>query len=164
MESEEKYSTESSTENEPPKKKQKTDEEPPKVEENQEKSEKPLNDKTNKEKTVKEPEKEKLAPRNIPHDRTPKYKGKEGVTITDLQGVINRFRLVGPKRFEIMKTTCVPATVKPKEDANPAVGKAGLQWWKKYFGDREKERENEELIKVFGESKSVDSLTCLTVR
>ena len=112
---------------------------------------------------MKESEKEMLKPRNIPHERAPKYQGKQGVTVTDLQGVINRFRLVGPKRFEIMKTTCVPSNVQPKENANQSEGeKSGLQWWKKYFGDKEKE--NAELNKVFGENQSVDSLTCLTVR
>ena len=87
------------------------------------------------------------------------------MTVTDLQGIINRFRLVGPKRLEILKTTCVPSSVIPnKSDLEAPATKEGLEWWKDYYSIASRQKQNETENKIFENCKMVQNLTSLTVR
>eukprot|EP00088_Acartia_fossae_P048508 TRINITY_DN5295_c0_g1_i12.p1 TRINITY_DN5295_c0_g1~~TRINITY_DN5295_c0_g1_i12.p1 ORF type:complete len:959 (+),score=235.08 TRINITY_DN5295_c0_g1_i12:40-2916(+) len=116
-------------------------------------------DKKKKGKVKKNIEKEKLAPRNVPIERAPKYACKNGVSITDLQGVINRFRLVGPKKVEILKTSCVPTSLKMKADKAKKKG----PWWAKLAQTEDYEAENSEQNERF-EQENLDSNFSLIVR
>ena len=73
---------------------------------------------------------EKMSTRNIPADRAPSYQGLEGTTITDFQGTVNRFRLVGPKSAEILRSVCEPADVESSELVSE---KKDLTWWRDYY-------------------------------
>ncbi len=73
---------------------------------------------------------EKMSTRNIPANRAPSYHGLEGTTITDFQGTVNRFRLVGPKSAEILRSVCVPADVESSELVSE---KKDLTWWRDYY-------------------------------
>jgi len=150
---------------EPPAKKLKIDE--PKhnsiTEESKEGDDQDINKKEGRnDKAKKDVEKEKLAPRNVPIERAPKYVGDDGVEITDLQGVINRFRLVGKENFEILKKVCVPASVTDCNVEEESF-KEDLHWWSKYYSDQQTVITNKTQNSDFEKNKVFQNLA-LTVR
>ncbi|XP_040572339.1 ribonucleases P/MRP protein subunit POP1 isoform X2 [Lepeophtheirus salmonis] len=64
----------------------------------------------------------KLAPRNIPFERTPKYIGPT-VCLNDLSYTINRYRIIGPHGDRIFKATLLPSSVETQENG----------WWSNFF-------------------------------
>lgn len=71
----------------------------------------------------------KLATRNVPFDRTPKYRSSTGtVTVTLLKDTINRFRLVGPESGAVLAAALRRTVLDAKSN--------GTKWW-------ETEREGE---------------------
>ena len=48
----------------------------------------------------------KLSTRNVPAERAPLFKGPQSTQIIDFQGTINRFTIVGPNRFKVLRSVC----------------------------------------------------------
>ena len=66
----------------------------------------------------------KLATRNVPFDRTPKYRSSTGaVTVTLLKDTLNRFRLVGPESGAVLASALRRTSLDAELD--------GTKWWKK---------------------------------
>ena len=66
----------------------------------------------------------KLATRNVPFDRAPKYRSSTGaVTVTLLQDTINRFRLVGPESGAVLAAALRRTALDTKSD--------GTKWWER---------------------------------
>ena len=76
---------------------------------------------------------DKISTRNVPADRAPAFHGAEGTVLIDFQGTINRFRLVGPKSGEILRSVCMPADVESDESMKSE--KKDLTWWKDYYSN-----------------------------
>ena len=73
----------------------------------------------------------KLAMKNVPFERTPKFSSpKTGVTVTMLKGTLNMFRLTGPQTQYVLRRTLQPTTVereKGEEEDGPD------KWWEEYY-------------------------------
>ena len=66
----------------------------------------------------------KLATRNVPFDRTPKYRSSTGaVTVTLLKDTLNRFRLVGPESGTVLAAALRRTSLDAESD--------GTKWWKR---------------------------------
>ena len=77
----------------------------------------------------------KLATKNVPAERAPSYLGVHGTRLTDFQGTVNRFTIVGPQRYAVLARVCVPAAIKPMNagQTQPQEGMEDLMWWKSYY-------------------------------
>jgi ribonuclease P/MRP protein subunit POP1 len=107
---------------------------------------------------------EKISPRNVPACRAPTYFGAHGIKIIDFQGTMNRFRLVGPKSADILRSVCVSANVEP---SLPPIEKAGLTWWKEFYSNPDNLagfKSQESAMERLGEKPGYQGNISLTVR
>ncbi|XP_064092330.1 ribonucleases P/MRP protein subunit POP1-like [Macrobrachium nipponense] len=84
----------------------------------------------------------KLALKNIPFDRTPKYLNSSGVSMTLLKDTLCRFRLTGPEAVSVLKAAFFPANVQVEnlEDNSIPDGECvgNISWCKDYYCDEDK--------------------------
>jgi len=78
----------------------------------------------------------KLSTRNVPAERAPLFKGPQSTQIIDFQGTINRFTIVGPNRFKVLRSVCVPACVESTQ-SSPSDDQEKLTWWKSFYSNPE---------------------------
>lgn len=79
----------------------------------------------------------KVAKKNIPFERTPKYNSPDSsVKMTLLKDTINRFRITGPQSYNVIKTALYPAdvTLREKDEANDQ------PWWHQYYSDEDQQK------------------------
>jgi hypothetical protein len=105
----------------------------------------------------------KLATRNVPFDKTPKYDCNDDVTITLLKDTLNRFRIVGPQSGAVLGLALAKTEV--------GSDSAGEKWWRtEYMSEEAKARfaaQCEALAAVAGLKPSempVGSVVAATVR
>lgn len=80
---------------------------------------------------------EKLATRNIPIERTPKYaSGNKSIMMTLLKDTLNRFRLLGPRSYTVLSSALLPASVVTEEkEIKMDLEESSSQWWRQHFGE-----------------------------
>lgn len=79
----------------------------------------------------------KVAKKNIPFERTPKYNSPDSsLKMTLLKDTINRFRITGPQSYNVIKTALYPAdvTLREKDEAKDQ------PWWHQYYSDEDQQK------------------------
>ncbi|XP_068211300.1 ribonucleases P/MRP protein subunit POP1 [Palaemon carinicauda] len=84
----------------------------------------------------------KLALKNIPFERTPKYHNSSGISMTLLKDTLCRFRLTGPEAISVLKAALIPANLLVGNIDNSSEpsdeDRINTSWWKDYYQDEDK--------------------------